>query len=180
MGAAFFKTGKEKLSDIPISIWTISVKDIDGNVVELSKYQENKALIIVNVASSCGLTLKQYKGLNSLYEQYQSKGLEILAFPCNQFMGQENKCEVDIKEFLKAMKVKFPAFSKIDVNGKNAHPLFKFLRAKSRLYDSKKGTYQEIPWNFAKFLVNKEGVVVELFAPDVAPEDLIKKIEPLL
>ena len=95
-------------------------------------------------------------------------------------MGQESKCEADIKEFLKAMKVKFPAFSKVDVNGKTTHPLFRYLRANSSLYDKKKGVYQEIPWNFAKFIVDKDGKVVELFAPDVAPETLAKAIEPLL
>jgi len=95
-------------------------------------------------------------------------------------MGQENKCEADIKEFTKAMQVKFPVFSKIDVNGANTHPIYRFLRANSRLYDAKKGTYQEIPWNFAKFVVDRDGKVVELFAPDVAAEDLEKVIVPLL
>jgi len=147
----------------------------------MSSYQgKKKAIIVVNVASSWGLTTKQYKGLNKLYEGYKDQGLEILGFPCNQFMGQENKCEADIKEFAKAMKVKFPMFSKVSVNGAGAHPIYKYLRANCELYDASKKTIQEIPWNFAKFLLDRDGKVIKLYNPDIPAESLETDIKPLL
>jgi len=180
MGAIFHKKAKEKLPEVPKSFWEISAKDIDGNLVPMSNFKDKKAILCVNVASSWGLTTKQYKGLNKLYTDNKDQGLEILGFPCNQFMGQENKCETDIKEFAKAMKVKFPMFSKLNVNGKDAHPLYIYLRANSKLFDAKGKTIQEIPWNFAKFLVDRNGKVTGLYNPDVAAESLDKDIKNLL
>lgn len=180
MGNLFYRKKKETLQDIPKSFWEITAKNIDGVEVNLSDYQSKKAILVVNVASACGLTNKQYKGMVSLHEQYADKGFEILAFPCNQFMGQEDKCDLDIKQFVtKKFGVKFPLFSKVEVNGTKCHPVFKYLRHNSAL-GKKLGVAQEIPWNFAKFLLNSEGKVVQLFAPDIRPEVMAKDIEALL
>lgn len=181
MGALIFKKKKEKLEQIPTSLWDITVFDIDGHEMKLSEFKNHKALIIVNVASKCELTRSQYKGLVTLHEKYRDQGLEILAFPCNQFWGQENKCELDIKAFVtKKFNAKFKLFSKIEVNGPHCHPLYKYLRAESKLYDNAKKTYQEIPWNFTKFLVNNEGKVVNMYNPQVQPEKIGNDIEVLL
>jgi len=157
------------------SIYDFTVKDIRGNDVNLSQYS-GKVLLIVNVASQCGLTQTNYKELNVLYEKYKNKGFEILAFPCNQFAGQEPGNNDEIAEVVcTRFKSEFPVFDKVEVNGKNAAPLYKFLK------DQKGGIFGDgIKWNFTKFLVNKEGKVVERYAPTTSPLKIEKDLEKLL
>lgn len=126
--------------------------------------------LVVNVASHCGLTKNNYQQLNELHEKYEPDGLKILAFPCNQFNNQEPACEVDIKEFAKKKGVKFDMFAKIDVNGDNAHPLYKWLKKEQGGLMG----IDAIKWNFTKFLINKEGKPIKRYAPTVDP----KSIEP--
>lgn len=157
------------------SIYDISATDIDGNDVSLKDY-EGKVLLIVNVASKCGFT-PQYDGLQALYESYKDEGFEVLAFPCNQFMGQEPEDEVKIKEFCTLnFSVQFPMFGKIDVNGNDTHPLFKKLKDDAPGLLGSKG----IKWNFTKFLVDREGKVVGRYAPKTTPEDMKEDIERLM
>ncbi|PIN04737.1 Glutathione peroxidase [Handroanthus impetiginosus] len=157
------------------SIYEFTVKDIRGNDVPLSKYQ-GKVLLIVNVASKCGLTQSNYKELNILYEKYKDQGFEILAFPCNQFASQEPGSNEEIEETVcTRFKAEFPVFDKIDVNGKNAAPLYKFLKSE------RGGLFVDaIKWNFTKFLVNKEGKVVERYAPTTSPLAIEKDVQNLL
>ncbi|CAH0714980.1 unnamed protein product, partial [Brenthis ino] len=149
------------------TIYEFTVNDIYGRKVNLDKYK-GYTLIIVNVASQCGLTDNNYNQLNELYEKYaKSNNLRILAFPCNQFGGQEPGSTKDIVKFLKDRDVKFDVFEKIEVNGENAHPLWKFLK---RTQSGSLGDF--IKWNFSKFIVDREGVPVERFGPNVNPIDL--------
>lgn len=154
-----------------------TVKDIDDKEVPLSKYK-GKVVLIVNVASKCGLT-PQYEQLQKLHDKYKDKGLAILAFPANNFMGQEPGTNAEIKEFCQTkFKVSFDLFSKVSVKGDDACELYKFLTTRS------KDTRQrgEIEWNFAKFLVDREGKLVERFKPKVKPDDadLVKAVEQAL
>lgn len=152
------------------SIYDFSVKDIDGNEVSLEKYR-NQVVLIVNVASKWGFTEKNYTQLQTLHEKYaEGKGLRILGFPCNQFGSQEPGSEEEIKKFVtERYGVKFDMFSKIDVNGNNAHPLYKYLKAKQG------GTLGDfIKWNFTKFLVNREGKPVKRYAPNTEPLSIEK------
>ena len=155
-------------------LYNISVKDIDMNSVDLSAY-EGKALLIVNVASKCGFT-PQYKDLQNLYEKYQDQGLEVLGFPCNQFGAQEPGTNEEVKSFCDLnYNVSFRMFDKIDVNGSNASPLFKYLKHES---PGILGT-EAVKWNFTKFLVNKDGQVVKRFASkdgERVIEEELKKI----
>ena len=157
------------------TIYQFSAADIDGNQQSLSQYK-GKVVVIVNVASKCGFT-PQYEGLQALYEQYRHKGLVILGFPCNQFASQEPGTAADIKSFCSLnYGVDFPMFAKIDVNGDNAHPLYKFLKdQKSGLLGTK-----AIKWNFTKFLIDRDGKVVERFSPQTKPADMGAAIEKLL
>ncbi|XP_015896875.1 probable phospholipid hydroperoxide glutathione peroxidase [Ziziphus jujuba] len=157
------------------SIYDFTVKDVRGNDVSLSEYS-GKVLLLVNVASKCGFTKSNYEELNVLYEKYKNKGFEILAFPCNQFGGQEPENNEKIQEFVcTRFKAEFPIFDKIEVNGKNAAPLYKFLKSQ------KGGIFGDgIKWNFTKFLVNKEGKVVERYAPITSPLKIEKDIQNLL
>jgi glutathione peroxidase len=158
-----------------VNVYSFKMADIDGNQKSLGDYQ-GKVVLIVNVASKCGLT-KQYEGLEALYKKYSDKGLVILGFPCNQFMGQEPGTEAEIASFCKMnYGVTFPLFSKIEVNGDGAHPLYKYL--KGVLPGS--GSKPDIEWNFAKFLINREGKPVQRFTPRTKPEDLAADIEKLL
>ncbi len=157
------------------SIYDFTVKDIDGNDVSMSKYK-GKVLLIVNVASKCGFT-GQYKGLEKLYDDYKDKDFMVLGFPCNQFSNQEPGTNKEIKEFCDlTFKVEFDMFSKIDVNGDTAHPLYKFLKKEA------KGAFgsESIKWNFTKFLVDKNGKVITRFATTTNPENIRKDIENLL
>ncbi len=156
-------------------IYGFEVQTITGDKVALGNY-ENQVMLIVNTASKCGFT-PQYEGLEALFEKYKDKGLVILGFPCNQFGRQEPGTESDIAEFCQLnYGVSFPMFSKVDVNGDDADPLFKYLKK------SQKGLLgsEKIKWNFTKFLVNRDGKVVARFAPTVKPKDLEKDIEKLL
>ncbi|XP_008802381.2 probable glutathione peroxidase 2 [Phoenix dactylifera] len=162
-------------AEMPDSIYDITVKDMSGNDVSLSTYS-GKVLLMVNVASKCGLTHSNYKEMNALYEKYKNKGFEILAFPCNQFAGQEPGNNEEIKEVACTMfKAEFPIFDKIEVNGKNAAPLYKFLKSQ------KGGIFGDgIKWNFTKFLVAKDGKVMERYAPTTSPLKIEKDIQKLL
>lgn len=154
------------------SIHEFTVKNIKGEDINLDAYKGH-VCIIVNVASQCGLTANNYKQLNELYEQYgESKGLRILAFPCNQFAGQEPGNPEEIVCFAADRKVKFDLFEKVDVNGDSASPLWKFLKYKQ---GGTLGSF--IKWNFTKFIVDKDGVPVERHGPNVDPLDLVKSLE---
>ncbi|MGB5488133.1 MAG: glutathione peroxidase [Lysobacterales bacterium] len=156
-------------------IYNFEVQTITGEKAGLDGY-ENQVMLIVNTASKCGFT-PQYEGLEALYAKYKDQGLVILGFPCNQFGGQEPGSESDIAEFCQLnYGVSFPMFAKIDVNGDDADPLFKYLKK------SQKGILgsEKIKWNFTKFLVNRDGEVIARFAPTVKPKDLTKDIESLL
>ena len=157
------------------SVYDFTVKNIRGKDVKLDTYK-GKALLIVNTASECGFT-PQYKGLEKLYEKLHDKGLEILGFPCNQFGAQEPGTEKEIATFCEAnYGVTFPMFAKIDVNGKNAAPLYEYLKtSRPGLLGS-----EAIKWNFTKFLVDRKGKVVERYAPKVEPEAIADDIEKLL
>ena len=157
------------------SIYDFTCKDSSGNEISLSDYR-GKTLLIVNTASKCGFT-PQYDGLQSLQDQYASEKFSVLAFPCNQFGGQEPGTDNEIQEFCSLnFKTTFPVFSKIDVNGENAHPLYKFLCSE------KQGVLcsVKIKWNFTKFLINNNGKIVERFSPRVEPKYIRKEIEKIL
>ena len=156
-------------------IYDFSVKDIRGKTIKLDAYK-GKALLIVNTASKCGFT-PQYKGLEALYKKLHGEGLEILGFPCNQFGEQEPGDAKEIESFCEVnYGVTFPLFAKIDVNGDDAAPLYKYLKsAKPGLL----GT-EAIKWNFTKFLIDRKGVVVERYAPKVEPAEIAGDIEKLL
>lgn len=147
------------------SIYSFSVNDYEHRPVSLELYR-NKVLLIVNVASRCGFT-PQYEALQRLYEKYHDQGFEILAFPCNQFGAQEPGTEAEIKAFCYLnYSVSFPLFAKIEVNGENTHPLYRYLKASA---PGLLGT-EAIKWNFTKFLVDRQGTIVDRFAPSTAPE----------
>lgn len=156
-------------------IYDISLTDIAGDNHTLNDYR-GKVLLVVNTASKCGFT-PQYQALESLYRKYQSQGLEILGFPCNQFGAQEQGSEAEIAQFCELnFGVSFPLFSKIDVNGDQAHPLFVHLKkAAPGVLGS-----QSIKWNFTKFLIGRDGKVRDRFAPTTDPAKLEKDIEALL
>jgi glutathione peroxidase len=159
------------------SIYDFRVADIDGNDVNLADYK-GKVLLIVNVASKCGFT-PQYKGLQNLYSQYKEKGFEILAFPSNDFMGQEPGTNEQIKTFCQLnYQVGFPLFSKISVKGENIHPLYKFLTEKS----TNPKFAGKITWNFNKFLIDRNGNIINRFDSRTEPQspDVIKAIEETL
>jgi glutathione peroxidase len=159
------------------TIYNFSLPDIDGKMIALGKYK-SRVLLIVNVASKCGLT-PQYEGLQKIYQKYREKGFEILAFPANNFLNQEPGSNLEIKEFCTAnYGVEFPLFSKISVKGSDIHPLYRFLTAK----ETNPKFSGDIRWNFDKFLVDKRGRIIARFHPRVKPEDpqLIKAIEQAL
>ena len=150
-----------------------SAEDAYGNVVSMSKYKDAKVLLIVNVATNCGFTYTNYQQLIDLYEKYHKRGLEILAFPCNQFGEQEPGSNEEIQNFVKNFGVSFPVFSKILVNGPNSHPLYKFLK---NYTDS-----MELGWNFVKFLV-VDGFPAKRYHSRIQPkkieEDILKYLGP--
>ncbi|WCJ26270.1 glutathione peroxidase 6 [Euphorbia peplus] len=157
------------------SVHDFTVKDARGNDVDLSTYK-GKVLLIVNVASQCGLTNSNYTELTEIYQKYKGQGLEILAFPCNQFGSQEPGTNEQIMEFAcTRFKAEYPIFDKVDVNGNNASPLYKYLKS------SKGGVFGDgIKWNFSKFLVDKEGNVVDRYAPTTSPLSIEKDVKKLL
>ena len=166
----------------------------NGEEVGLDTFK-GKVLLIVNTASKCGLT-PQYEGLEKLYDAYKEKGFTVLGFPCNQFGGQEPGTDEEISSFCSLnYQVEFPLFQKIEVNGENAHPLYQYLREQapeeeidvnSTLYKHLQNKAPEllegstIKWNFTKFLIDQEGIVVKRFSPITTPEEIEKDIEALL
>ena len=157
------------------SVHDFTVNDIWGDSVPLDKYK-GEVLLIVNVASQCGFT-PQYKGLEELYEKFRDKGLVVLGFPCDQFGHQEPGDEEEIKSFCSLnYDVQFPLFSKIEVNGANTHPLYKYLKGGAKgLLGS-----EAIKWNFTKFLVGKDGRVVRRYAPTDTPQGIEKDVAAAL
>jgi glutathione peroxidase len=150
-----------------MSIYDISARRIDGTERNLEEFR-NQVLLIVNVASRCGFT-PHYTGLEALYRKYKDKGFAVLGFPCNQFGAQESGSEEEIRTFCSTTyDVTFPLFAKIDVNGDDAHPLYRHLKSEA---PGVLGT-EAIKWNFTKFLVNRQGEVVKRYAPKDKPEDI--------
>lgn len=157
-----------------MNIYDFKAKDIDGELIDLSTYK-GKVLLVVNTASKCGFT-PQYKGLEALYQEFDKESFAVLGFPCDQFGNQEPGDESEIKGFCELnYGVTFPLFEKIDVNGEQAHPLFNYLK-------SEKGGLltKDIKWNFTKFLIDKNGNVIERFAPTTTPENIRNKIKALI
>ena len=149
-----------------MSIYDHQLQALDGTAIDLHDY-EDKALLIVNVASKCGLT-PQYTGLEKIHEQYADQGFSVLGFPCNQFMGQEPGTAEEIQEFCSTRYgIDFPLFEKIDVNGEARHPIYEEL---TPVADAD-GHTGDIRWNFEKFLVSPGGEIVARFGPQVEPED---------
>ena len=157
------------------SVYDFSAKTIDGDEQKLSAYK-GKTLLVVNVASKCGFT-PQYTGLEALYEKFKDKGLVVLGFPCDQFGHQEPGDENEIKNFCSLnYDVKFPLFAKIEVNGANTHPLYKYLKSQAKgLLGS-----ESIKWNFTKFLIDKDGKVMTRYAPVDTPEKIEKDVAAAL
>lgn len=154
-----------------MTIYDYSMDKIDGTSQSLNNYQ-GKIILIVNTASKCGFT-KQFEGLETLYNRYKDKDFIILGFPCNQFMRQDPKSNEEILDFCQLnYGVTFPMFAKIEVNGKNQVPLYKYLINETG--------GKKIEWNFTKFLINKEGTVIKRFAPKETPESFEKDIIELL
>ena len=158
------------------NIYAFKANDIDGTEVDLGQRYKNRVVLIVNVACMCGFTNGNYPQLQELHSKYYDQGLSIAAFPCNQFGGQEPGTEAEIKDFVQKFEVKFDMFAKINVNGDNSHPLYKFLKAKQH------GALgmDFIKWNFSKFLVDRNGVPVNRYAPTTNPKDIEKDIVNLL
>lgn len=154
------------------SIYDFHAKDIQGNDVSLAKYRGH-VCIIVNVASQCGLTDTNYKGLVQLYEQYsEKKGLRILAFPSNQFGGQEPGSPDQILDFVKKYNVTFDVYEKVNVNGDDAHPLWKWLKTQAGGFIT-----DGIKWNFTKFIINKEGRTVSRYSPQQNPLEMESELK---
>ena len=157
-----------------MSFYDFLAKKINGQEVSMNEYK-GKVLLIVNTASKCGFT-PQFKELEELYKEYKDQGFEILGFPCNQFMNQDPADNGDINSFCQLnYGVTFTMFEKINVNGKDAHPIYKFLRSKE------KGLLSDaVKWNFTKFLVDSEGKVIKRYAPTTSPVNIKEDIEKLL
>ncbi|PJI10320.1 MULTISPECIES: glutathione peroxidase [Clostridium] len=157
-----------------MKFYDFSARKMNGKEINMNEYK-GKVILVVNTASKCGFT-PQLKGLEDLYAGYKDKGFEILGFPCNQFANQDPGTNKEISEFcLVNYGVTFTMFEKIDVNGKNAHPIYKFLKEKA------KGILgSAIKWNFTKFLIDRDGNVIRRYAPTVVPEKIKNDIEKLL
>lgn len=157
------------------TLYDFTARDIDGRDVPLERYR-GQVLLVVNTASQCGFT-KQYAGLEKLYEDLGDRGFSVLGFPCNQFGGQEPGDAAEIASFCTLnYGVRFPMFAKIDVNGANAHPLYRWLKGEAKgLLGS-----EAIKWNFTKFLIDRGGHVVDRFAPTTEPDAIRAQIELLL
>ena len=192
-------TEPEPVVEQTSGIYDITVKDMNGSDVSLANYK-GKVLLIVNVASKCGLT-PQYEGLEALYQKYKDQGLEILAFPCNQFLGQEPGTNEEIQSFCSLnYHVSFPLFDKIDVNGEAESPLYTYLKKQAPFKGYPEGTEEfatmldeihqktgtsfdqgdAIRWNFGKFLVSKDGKTILRFEPMVTPDMMEEAIQELL
>ena len=192
-------TEPEPVVEQTSGIYDITVKDMDGSDVSLANYK-GKVLLIVNVASKCGLT-PQYEGLEALYQKYKDQGLEILAFPCNQFLEQEPGTNEEIQSFCSLnYNVTFPLFDKIDVNGEAESPLYTYLKKQAPFKGYPEGTEEfatmldeihqktgtgfdqgdAIRWNFGKFLVSKDGKTILRFEPMVTPDMMEEDIQKML
>ena len=192
-------TEPEPVVEQTSGIYDITVKDMDGSDVSLDNYK-GKVLLIVNVASKCGLT-PQYQGLEALYQKYKDQGLEILGFPCNQFLGQEPGTNDEIQSFCSLnYNVTFPLFDKIDVNGENESPLYTYLKEQAPFQGYPEGADEfaamldeihqktgtgfdqgdAIRWNFGKFMVSKDGKTILRFEPMVTPDMLEDAIREML
>lgn len=157
------------------TIYDFAAEKLEGGEQALSDYQ-GKVLLIVNTASKCGFT-PQFEGLEKVFQKYQAQGLVVLGFPCNQFAGQDPGNNSEIGEFCQRnYGVSFPMFAKIDVNGSEAHPIYKFLTKEAK---GVLGT-ESVKWNFTKFLVGRDGNVIDRFATATKPEDMAKDIEKAL
>lgn len=158
-----------------MNIYQYSAQRIDGKEQVLADYQ-GQVLLIVNTASQCGFT-PQFAGLEELYQRYHTQGFSVLGFPCNQFGGQDPENNANIQQFCQVnYGVSFPMFTKIEVNGEQAHPLFQYLKSHATgLLGS-----EMIKWNFTKFLIAKDGTVFKRYAPTTKPEDISNDIEQLL
>ena len=157
-----------------MNFYDFSAVKMNGETVSMSNFK-GKVVIVVNTASKCGFT-PQFEGLEKLYENYKDQGLEILGFPCNQFATQDARENSEINEFCQLnYGVTFPMFQKIKVNGKEAHPLYQFLKKEAK--GALSGT---IKWNFTKFLIDREGNVIERFAPKTEPKEMEEEIQKLL
>ena len=177
-----------------MTIYDLKVKDSKNNEVSMDSYK-GKVMLIVNTATGCGFT-PQYEGLENLYQKYKAQGFEVLDFPCNQFLGQAPGSNDEIVSFCQLKYgVTFQTFSKIEVNGKNADPLFTYLKdaAKQDVEDSTTSSFTQklkslgqnivgtdIKWNFTKFLIGKDGIPIERYAPQTTPESIAKDIEKAL
>lgn len=158
-----------------MSIYEYEVNKINGEAISLEEYK-GKVLIIVNTASKCGFS-PQYDDLQSLYVQYKEDGLEVLGFPCNQFLNQEPGDELEIDSYCKLNHgVTFPMFAKVNVNGKDAHPLFSYITENAPGMMGSKS----IKWNFTKFLVDREGNIVNRYAPKTKPLEMEEDLKKLL
>ena len=173
------------LLTLSLTSWAQNTKDMatiydfkalnnKGAEVDFSQYQ-GQVLLIVNTASKCGFT-PQYDGLEALYQKYKDQGLTVIGFPCDQFAHQEPGSDAEIAEFCRLNHgVTFPLMSKIEVNGDNAHPIYKYLKSVA------KGTFgSAIKWNFTKFLISRDGKTVKRYAPTVTPEKMEKDIQEML
>lgn len=157
------------------SLYDFSARDIDGKERSLAEFR-GKALLVVNVASKCGFT-PQYEGLEALHKEWHAKGFEVLGFPCDQFGHQEPGDEKEIRDFCSlTYGVTFPMFAKIDVNGENAHPLYRWLKSEKKGLLGTEG----IKWNFTKFLIDREGHVIERYAPTDTPAKIEKDLPAVL
>ena len=158
-----------------MSVYEYSAKTLDGEDKSLSDFT-GQVLVIVNVASKCGFT-PQYEGLEALYRTYKGRGFSVLGFPCNQFGAQEPGDAAEIASFCSlTYDVDFPMFAKVEVNGPGAHPLYDYLKREKKGLLGSEG----IKWNFTKFLIGRDGEVVDRFAPTVKPQDMASAIEKLL
>ena len=157
-----------------MKFYDFSVKKMNGQELKMEEYR-GKVVLVVNTASKCGLT-PQFEGLEELYNDYKDEGLEILGFPCNQFANQDSGSNEEIHEFCQLnYGVTFTMFEKIDVNGKNAHPLYTYLKNEAKGLLSK-----DIKWNFTKFLIDSHGNVIKRYAPTVSPLKMKADIEKVL
>lgn len=166
------------MSESHSSLYGFSARLLDGRDIALRAF-EGKVLLVVNTASRCGFT-PQYQGLQDLYRTFHGRGFQVLGFPCNQFGRQEPGSEQEIQTFCQTKYgVTFPMFAKIDVNGQDAHPLYRFLKKQNPgVFGFLDGG--RIKWNFTKFLIDRDGIVKERFGPSSAPAGLAGKIEALL
>lgn len=154
--------------------YDFTASDIKGKSISMESFK-GKVVVVVNTASKCGLT-PQFEGLEKIYQKYKDQGLVVLGFPCNQFGGQEPGTANEIEEFCQLnYGVSFPMFAKIDVNGKEAHPIFKYLKSELGGF-----LFDDIKWNFTKFVIDRNGKPVERFRPTADPEELESIIQKLL